>query len=96
LEDIAPCKDRAWKINFLLVRPIFRGYVSFREGNPSFIWIFLASVFLFFFVNVSFFGDRKTNCTFKFKKRKQRRWCELPISGWLVTLLLFLKLTVRP
>ena len=28
-----PLKINGWKMNFLLGRLIFRGYVSFREGN---------------------------------------------------------------
>ncbi len=28
-----PLKMDGWKMNFLLGRPIFRGYVSFREGK---------------------------------------------------------------
>ena len=30
-----------WKMSFLLGRPIFRDYVSFREGNPNFIQRFV-------------------------------------------------------
>ena len=30
-----PLKINGWKMNFLLGRPIFRGYVSFREGNSE-------------------------------------------------------------
>ena len=30
-----PLKINGWKMNLLLGRPIFRGYVSFREGNSE-------------------------------------------------------------
>ena len=30
-----PLKMDSWKMNFFLGRPIFRGYVSFREGTPQ-------------------------------------------------------------
>ena len=33
LKLIWPLKMDSWKMNFLLGRPIFRGYVSFREGS---------------------------------------------------------------
>ena len=31
-------KMDGWKTSFLLGRPIFRGYVSFREGNAGGDW----------------------------------------------------------
>ena len=32
----SPLKNGAWNTTFLLGRPIFRGYVSFREGERCF------------------------------------------------------------
>ena len=41
-----PPKINGWKMNFLLGWPIFRGYVSFREGTCSKEW-FLVSMLIF-------------------------------------------------
>ena len=39
LSSYTPClKIDTWKTTFLLGRPIFRGYVSFREGIESVIF----------------------------------------------------------
>ena len=55
--NMAPAMD-SWKMNFLLGRPIFRGYVSFREGT-SFISPFLRGV-----LNITFEGATRKMIVF--------------------------------
>ena len=69
----------AWKINFLLGWPIFRGYVSFREGIlriPIDVWTILVSG-KYMFLNAPsyplavFFGPQKfARCAFQWFFRK--------------------------